>query len=261
MEEVRLVAGQPLVEEGEKSGFFFKVKNGKLKSELQEYSSGDLIGVVECFTSSPFRHTVVAEEDSVVIKLSLEDLEDENLFDEIMKYIITSMVAIVEGGPGREVLEDLSRRGDIRGMAEIAGEDEIALSAIEEMLTFQKFPEMPDDLNTSLKLLEKVESEGDKMKFALHCIAFARKFPQAPKTPEILMKASEVYMDELGDRYSSRYVLKLLFLFQPNSDLLKKALKRLIKLLREDRDPEWFEYLERFLLHFPKEEVNIDEIS
>ncbi len=263
MEEMRLVAGQPLVEEGEKTGFFFKLKEGRLRSGAVEYSQGDLVGVVEYFTSTPFRSSITADTDSTVLKISLEDLEDDSLYDEVMVYLLSAMDSVMKGGIDEGVIEELKRMGDIGGIAEVAEDVEMdtALNAIEEMLTFQKLPEIPEDEELALKLLEKVESEQDRMKFALHCIAFSRKFPKSNHTPGVLMKASEVYIDEFGDRYGARYVLKLLFLFQPNSELLKEALKKLIKLLREDRDPEWFEYLERFFLHFPEEEVKMDEIT
>ena len=236
---------------------------GKLKCGKYEYNEGDLLAVVEFFSERPMEDVIMAIQDSTVAMYEVKDLEDDSLFQEVLMYILSEIEGVL-GIVKRDVVKDLEMGADLTKIAETvsgAEEEEYALEAIEKMLTFRELPNLPDSEERALEIIDKINVDEDPLRYTLHGLAFAKKFPDSIETPKILLEVSKVYMEKMGDRHGAKYALKLLFLFQPNSEILNSALRYIVKVLRIDLDPEWFEYLIRLLIHFPEEEVSLDEIA
>ena len=266
MEEVNVVSGQTVLSEGEVPKFFFLIKEGKFKSGNEIYHSGSFVAIVEYFLEDELVSDVVAETDSVIRKYTKEDVLGEgDEYTEVLKYLVESLNAALVDYIEKEVIGDFERSVDVAKIATIVdkteGEDEI-LAALEEMLSIQKLPELPDDQEKAKAVVEMVSKEEDIIRYVLHRLAFVKKFPDAPDSKGFILDALRIYMDEMEDRYGAMYSAKLAMLFYPNDDeLMKEVMHRSIKIARLNKDPEWFEYLIRFLIRFPEEEVKIDEIS
>ncbi len=264
MEEMNVVSGQTIFKDGEKPSFFFLIKDGKFKVGSETFPAGSFVALVEYFLDMEMSSDVVAESDGVIIKYTDSDVsENEEEFEKVLKYAVESLNASLAGSVDKVVVSDLEKSVDVAKLAEIAeeiGEDEL-LSALEEMVSLQKLPEIPGDPEKAKAVVEMVSKEEDIIKYALHRIAFVKKFPGREESKEYLMEALRTYMDELEDRYGARYVAKLAILLYPDDEIIIDVLRKLVKILRDSKDPEWFEYLERLLVAFPEEEVRIDEIS
>lgn len=266
MEEVNVVSGQTVLSGGEVPKFFFFIKEGKFKSGNEIFHSGSFVAIVEYFLEDELTSDIVAESDSVIKKYTKDDVLGENdEYKEVLKYLVESLNASLIDYIEKDVIGDFEKSVDVAKIATIVdkteGEDEI-LAALEEMLSIQKLPELPDDPEKAKAVVEMVSKEEDIIRYALHRLAFVKKFPDVPESKEFILDTLRIYMDEMEDRYGAMYSAKLAMLFYPSDDeLMKEVIHRSIKIARLNKDPEWFEYLVRFLIRFPEEEVNMNEIS
>ncbi len=265
MEEVNVYKGQTIFGAGDRPDFFFKIISGKVRVGSEVYMEDDIVGIAEYMLSLPYGSDVVVEEDGKIVRYREDELvEDEEKFNEILRYVLESINSRIFMAPGEKVVEDLEKSVNVDGIAELAtmeGEVSEAFEALEEMMTLKKLPYLPDEDDVALGILDKVKKEADILRYVLYRIAFVKKFPEHSKSPDLLKEAVEIYMDELDDRYGAKYTLKLFLYFYPEHEYLREILLRMVKVLRRSQDPEWFEYLERLVMLFPEEEVKFDEIS
>ena len=263
MEEMNVVGGQTILSGGEKPPFFFMIKDGKFKVGGEEYSSGSFVGVVEYFLELPMDDDAVAQTDGTIIKFTDSDVKEEEGFEKVLKYLLEAVNALILGTPGKEVVTDFEKSVDVAKIAElvdVVGEDEL-LIALEEMISLQKLPDIPDEPEKARSVIEMISKEEDILRYVLHRLAFVKKFPHDENSKEYVMDAIRVYMDDLQDKYGAKYSLKLAMLYySDDDDLMEEVLKNLVKVMRESRDPEWFDYLLRYFLRFGKG-VKKDEIS
>ena len=266
MEEVNVVSGQTVLSEGEVPKFFFFIKEGKFRMGSEIYHSGSFVAIVEYFLEDELVSDMVAESDSVIRKYTKDDVmgEDEE-YKNVLKFLVESLNASLVSYIEKEVIGDFEKSVDVAKIASIMdkteGEEEV-LEALEEMLSIQKLPELPDDPEKAKAVVDMTSKEEDIIRYVLHRLAFVKKFPANPESKEFIIDAIRIYMDEMEDRYGAMYSAKLAMLFYPDDDeIMREVMHRSIKISRLSKDPEWFEYLIRFLMRFPKEEVKIDEIS
>ncbi len=266
MEEVNVVSGQTVLSEGEVPGFFFFIKEGKFRVGNEIYHSGSFVAIVEYFLEDELASDAVSESDGIIRKYTKEDVMDnEEEYKNVLKFLVESLNASLVNYIEKDVIGDFEKSVDVAKIAAIMdkteGGEEI-LEALEEMLSIQKLPELPDDPEKAKAVVEMTSKEEDIIRYVLHRLAFVKKFPDRPESKEFVLSALRIYMDEMDDRYGAMYSAKLAMLFYPDDDeLMKEVMHRSIKISRLNKDPEWFEYLIRFLMRFPKEEVKIDEIS
>lgn len=265
MEKVNVYKGQTLFGSGDRPDYFFKIVSGRVRVGRKVYMEGDIVGVAEYFLSLPYEADVMVEEDGSLIRYREDDvISDEEKFNEILKHVVESLNSVISVAPGGEAVKDLKESVNVDGMAELAtmeGATTETFEALEEVMTLKKLPYLPDEEEIALGIIEKVKKDVDILRYVLYRIAFVKKFPDSERSPEFLKEAIEIYMDEMDDRYGSKYALKLFLYFYPEHEILREVLLRMVKVLRRSQDPEWFEYLERLVMLFPEEEVNFDEIS
>ena len=263
MEEMTVVGGQTILNGGEKPPYFFMIKEGKFKVGSEEYSSGSFVGVIEYFLELPLDNDAVAQTDGVIVKFTDSDVKEEDGFEKVLKYLLEAVNALILGAPGKEVVTDFEKSVDVAKIAElvdVVGEDEL-LIALEEMISLQKLPDIPDDPEKAKSVIDMISKEEDILRYALHRLAFVKKFPHDEKSKEYIVEVIRVYTDDLQDKYGAKYSLKLAVLFYSDDDeMMETVLKDLVNVMRESKDPEWFDYLIRYLLKFGRG-VKKNEIS
>jgi hypothetical protein len=266
MEEVSVVNGQIILKDGEVPSFFFFIKEGKFRYGDKEYLSENFVGLVELILNLKMVGDVIAEDDGVIVKYTEQDLsENKEVFEKVLKYLTDLINVKLTEELSESVITDFEKNVDVAKITELISsfEDESKLLAVlEEMVSLQKLPELPKDPEKAKTLVEMVPKEEDLMRYILYRVAYVKAFPEMHVSKDYIMEVVRIYMDELDDKYGAKYVLKLALLFYPDDDeIAEEVLRRLLKLLRESRNPEWFEYMIRFLMRFPDKEVKFDEVS
>ncbi len=264
MEEVRLYKDQTLFGPTEKPDYFLGIVEGSVKVGNVVYGPGDILGFVEYFLEQPFVGEVKVEEDGVGKKYREEDVENEEIFKEVLRYALENLNSSIASIPTQEVVKDFEDTARVDALLELSSMDEApleAFDAIEDMMTLKKLPALPDDEEIAYDFVEKFEKEMDLLQYILYRIAFVKKFPENEHSQKFLLEVIDTYLEELGDRFGAKYAMMLFLLFYPDSPKVKDVLLKLIKVLRQSKNPEWFEYYERLVMLFPEVEVKLDEIT
>ncbi len=266
MEEMKVISGQTLLKRGEVPRSFFLIKEGTFRLGSELFKPGSFMVAIEYLLEESLESDVVAETDGIVVKYDKSDItSNDEEYRSILRYLVELLSGSLMKQVEIEVIGDFERSVDVAKIAEMIdeteGEEEI-LSALEEMLSIQKLPDLPDTPKKAKAVVEMVSKEEDIIRYVLHRLAFVKKFPSMKESREYILDVIRTYMDEMEDRYGAMYAIKIVLLMYPNDDeLVREALRRGAKISRMNKDPEWFEYLIRFLVRFPEEEVSMDEIS
>jgi len=228
------------------------------------YGPGDMLGFVEYFLERPFTREVIVEEDVTGRKYGEDDIGNEEIFKKVLEYALKKLNVSIASVPNRKVVKELEDTAHVDALLEISSMDEAppeTFNAIEDMMTLKRLPSLPEDEETAYDFVEKFEKEIDILQYILYRIAFVKKYPESEHSQRFLLEVIDTYLDELDDRFGAKYAMMLFLLFYPDSPKVKDVLLKLIKILRQSKNPEWFEYYERLVMLFPEAEVRLDEIT